>query len=128
MILLYITIGLFILYSFLIVYYSVAWNSIPVYAAPATPPGTPISIIIPARNEASNIGALLNAIEQQSYTRALIEIIVIDDHSTDQTADIVRQFPGVRLLQLKEDNINSYKKKRDRIGNRSGYRSGDHYN
>jgi len=36
---------------------------------------------------------------------------VVDDHSTDKTAAIVQQFAFVKLIQLKEDNINSYKKK-----------------
>lgn len=74
-------------------------------------PNTRFSIIIPARNEADNIGALLKSISNQTYPRDLFEVIVVDDHSTDQTAAIVSQFEGVRLVQLKEDRINSYKKK-----------------
>ena len=70
-----------------------------------------ISVIIPARNEEKNIGNLIRALERQTYSRHLFQIIVIDDHSTDKTAEIVLQFPGVKLLQLKENKINSYKKK-----------------
>lgn len=72
---------------------------------------TKISIIIPARNEEANIGKLLVALSNQSYPKELTEIIVVDDHSTDNTASIVQQFPFVTLIQLKEDAINSYKKK-----------------
>ncbi len=36
---------------------------------------------------------------------------MVDDHSTDKTAAIVQQFSFVKLIQLREDNINSYKKK-----------------
>jgi glycosyltransferase involved in cell wall biosynthesis len=59
----------------------------------------PISILIPARNEARSIGA---AIEAALATELVeVEIIVLDDHSEDQTAAIVRRYverdPRVRL-------------------------------
>lgn len=111
MILFYIIIALFILYSLLIVYYWLAWRSIHDYTPSNTSAQTTISVIIPARNEEKNIGVLLQGLQEQTYPARLFEIIVVDDHSTDNTAQIVGQFPAVKLLQLKEDNINSYKKK-----------------
>lgn len=111
MVLLYIVILLFTLYSGLIIYYWLAWRAIPVYVPAMASPQTKISVIIPARNEEDNIGQLLKALQEQTYPASLFEIIVVDDHSSDGTTRIVQQFPSVRLLQLKEDNINSYKKK-----------------
>lgn len=111
MILLYFIIPLFILYSLLIIYYWLSWRSIPDYTASASLRQTKISVIIPARNEEKNIGPLLQALLEQTYPSGLVEIIVVDDHSTDDTAGIVRQFPGVKLIPLQEDGINSYKKK-----------------
>lgn len=55
-------------------------------AAPA--PG--VSLLIPARNEAQSIGAALEAALANEGVD--FEVIVLDDHSTDQTAAIVRQF------------------------------------
>ncbi|HEX2935421.1 MAG TPA: glycosyltransferase family 2 protein [Bacteroidales bacterium] len=49
--------------------------------------GTLVSVLIPARNEANNIGNLMNDLKQQSF--ADIEILVFDDQSTDGTASIV---------------------------------------
>ena len=46
-----------------------------------------VSVLIPARNEATNIGALLRSIQNQSY--AHWEIIVYDDLSEDNTAEVV---------------------------------------
>lgn len=75
------------------------------------------SIIIPARNEENNIGKCISSILRQTYSSYLYEIIVIDDYSTDRTAEIVRSFSekNIRLLQLKDllsdQSINSYKKK-----------------
>ncbi|WP_166332402.1 glycosyltransferase family 2 protein [Sphingobacterium chungjuense] len=72
-----------------------------------------VSVLIAARNEEDNIGRTLDCLVAQSYPKDLLEVIVIDDHSTDRTAEIVRnyQHQGVRLLQLDEgDKLNSYKK------------------
>lgn len=59
-----------------------------------------VSCIIPAYNEASRIHAVLDAVIHHPL---LHEIIVIDDHSTDNTIDIVQPF-NVRLIPL-ADNL-----------------------
>lgn len=43
------------------------------------------SIVIPVRNEAFNIQNLLLDISIQGYSNKLFEVIVVDDHSTDDT-------------------------------------------
>lgn len=56
---------------------------------PATGSDLPrVSIIIPARNEAHNIGRCASSALASSY--ANLEVIVVDDHSTDDTGAIVR--------------------------------------
>ena len=67
--------------------------------------------MIAARNEQENIEQLLRSIERQSYHKDLYEVIVIDDHSTDNTVAIVKSFPFVKLVYHQFDHINSYKKK-----------------
>jgi cellulose synthase/poly-beta-1,6-N-acetylglucosamine synthase-like glycosyltransferase len=111
MLLLYISILFFICYSVLILYYWQSWKAIPDPVLSNEPPSISISVIIPARNEAGNIGQLLKTLQTQMYPEELIEIIVVDDHSTDKTAEVVLQFTGVKLLQLKEEGVNAYKKK-----------------
>ena len=49
-----------------------------------------VSILIPARNEEKNIGNLLKDIQNQDYTN--IEVIVFNDQSSDNTANIVQDF------------------------------------
>lgn len=107
----YAVIVLFLLYTVLIFYYHSSWNAIPAFVPDPGYPSIKISVIIAARNEEANIAAVLNSVTRQSYHGDLTEIIVVDDHSTDKTTEIVRQFPMVKLLQLTDDPGNSYKKK-----------------
>jgi glycosyltransferase involved in cell wall biosynthesis len=57
-----------------------------------------VSIIIPTFNGASRIGNCLDALLQQTAGRDA-EILVIDDGSSDNTADVVVRYSGVRLLK-----------------------------
>jgi len=54
-----------------------------------------LSIIIPARNEEQNLPTLLNSINAQ--TMKPCEIIVVNDASTDRTAEVAQQ-PGARVV------------------------------
>ncbi|MEO8768675.1 MAG: glycosyltransferase [Ferruginibacter sp.] len=113
------SIVLMVLYVALILYYSFAWYGIPEYddSTINSQRSTFITVIIPARNEAANIKACLETIARQTYPENLFEVLVIDDHSTDNTAEIVGSFPAknIKLISLKEyigdDQINSFKKK-----------------
>jgi len=49
-----------------------------------------VSILIPARDEEKNILTLLQSIQKQDYTN--FEVIVLDDHSSDQTYDLCADF------------------------------------
>ncbi|WOI55716.1 glycosyltransferase family 2 protein [Palleronia sp. LCG004] len=60
-----------------------------------------LSIVIPTRNEAQNIGPLIDEIAAIADL-GRVEIIVVDDGATDGTGDVVRgrmaSVPGLRLL------------------------------
>ncbi len=47
-----------------------------------------VSVLIAARNEAENIGNLLEALAKQNYPGDKFEIIIIDDNSSDATVEI----------------------------------------
>ena len=74
-------------------------------AAAALPePAPSLSVLIPARNESANIRGVLETLLAQDYPD--IEVIVADDSSEDDTADIVREVAEddsrVRLVSLGE--------------------------
>jgi cellulose synthase/poly-beta-1,6-N-acetylglucosamine synthase-like glycosyltransferase len=58
-----------------------------------------ISVVIPAFNEAAGIAATVRSMVASNYPGEL-EVIVVDDGSTDDTAGIVRRLrlPGVRVI------------------------------
>jgi poly-beta-1,6-N-acetyl-D-glucosamine synthase len=65
-----------------------------------------VSVIVPTRNEERNVDACLGALLNQSYDPKKVEVIVVDDHSTDRTTARAQQFSGsingpvVRVLFL----------------------------
>jgi glycosyltransferase involved in cell wall biosynthesis len=64
----------------------------------------PISIIIPAYNESAAIGGTLDEIRQIMAKYGLAgEIVVVDDGSSDGTADVVACQKDVRLLQHQQN-------------------------
>jgi cellulose synthase/poly-beta-1,6-N-acetylglucosamine synthase-like glycosyltransferase/peptidoglycan/xylan/chitin deacetylase (PgdA/CDA1 family) len=58
----------------------------------------PVTVIVPAYNEAAGIEAAVRSIAASTHP---VEIIVVDDGSTDDTADIVEALglPGVTLIR-----------------------------
>jgi cellulose synthase/poly-beta-1,6-N-acetylglucosamine synthase-like glycosyltransferase len=58
------------------------------------------SVVIPCRNEAHRLPALLQQFNEMSLSNPA-EIIVVDDHSDDNTIDIIRSYPNVRFVKLK---------------------------
>lgn len=111
--------SLLVVYSALLIYYRQSWMQIADFRFQIGEykPVTKISVIIPARNEAQTIGGCLQSIIDLSYPKEFFEIIVVDDHSVDATAEVVLTFnlPNIKLLSLQDfvsaDAINSYKKK-----------------
>ena len=56
-----------------------------------------VSIVIPAYNEERHLAASLDAIATQ--TSPVLEVIVVDNNSTDQTVAIAKRYPFVRVIR-----------------------------
>ena len=88
----YIAVLLLLGYGLLFQFYGSWWSSFRLFDAPAKPPVTRIAIIIPARNEEKNILACLQAVCTQDYPPGLLQVIVVDDQSTDRTFQLASNF------------------------------------
>ncbi len=62
-----------------------------------------LSIIIPAYNEENHLRACLEAIKEQTIKP--LEVIVVDNNSTDTTCDIAKDYSFVTLLHEKKQGL-----------------------
>lgn len=90
----YLTTSIFIvlcLYCIFALSILIGWFKLKTQAAQDEPKDfKSFSILIAARNESHNIDKLLQGIEQQNYPQEKYEIIIIDDHSEDDTVEKVK--------------------------------------
>lgn len=66
-----------------------------------------VSIIIPVRNRPDDIAACLQSLSGIDYPSEKVEILVVDDASTDDTPDVVSRFPVI-LIAIKEHRQASF--------------------
>lgn len=65
----------------------------------------PISVIIAARNEAHNLPRLLTSLAQLLPIDAAYEVIIVNDHSTDDSLDVLKNWDGqfgIRVLDFQQ--------------------------
>lgn len=65
-----------------------------------------VSVIICARNEEKNIDNILNCLCEQTYPKNLLQFIIVDDRSSDKTAEIIlsykEKFQNFAFVQITE--------------------------
>ena len=67
------------------------------------------SVLIAARNEEKNIGNLLKSLYNQTFSKELFEVIIIDDHSNDGTISVIENF----LKEHKDINLKFFKAEKE---------------
>ncbi len=82
-------IGLALLYAMTIVLFLIGLRQ---KHQPVNSTQPPVTVVVAARNEEKNLGTLLGDLCSQSWPRERLQIIVVDDGSTDRTAEIIRAF------------------------------------
>ena len=68
----------------------------------------PVSIVMPCYNEADSIGKAIESLLSLNYPKNMLEIIIVDDKSTDNSAEIIKQYTrkynNVRLIINKHNS------------------------
>jgi cellulose synthase/poly-beta-1,6-N-acetylglucosamine synthase-like glycosyltransferase len=105
--------ALLLFYAGYLFYCSIHWTRL----TPQNPQPTAfpkVSVIIPARNEALHITTCIRAVLNQNYPQDKMELIVINDHSEDNTVTLAQKaaqgHPNFRLLHLETQMGVAYKK------------------
>jgi glycosyltransferase involved in cell wall biosynthesis len=73
-----------------------------------------VSVIIPCYNQAHYLGETIESVLNQTHQN--FEIVVVDDGSTDNTAEVASSFPQVKLLQQENQG-------RPAVGRNNGFRA-----
>jgi cellulose synthase/poly-beta-1,6-N-acetylglucosamine synthase-like glycosyltransferase len=106
--------GLTFAYVAVVFSFIIGWRRLKSFVPTGQFKALQVSIIVAARNEETQIAKTIDDLLAQDYDPSLMEIIFIDDHSTDSTGKIISSYPDsrIRLITLNEPaTINSYKKK-----------------
>ena len=98
-----------LVYAALIFFYFYHWRQTNDFSG-TTPASATISVIVAARNEEKNIARLLKSLSEQTYPQELFEVIVVDDFSTDETAETVKLFltHRIHLIQPEIEPVKSF--------------------
>lgn len=82
-----------VVYTIVILLFRIAWKR--AGRLPEATESLPhISLVVPFRNEAANLPALLTALHNQDYPSNCIEVILVDDHSVDASARVITDYIG----------------------------------
>ncbi|MFZ4549998.1 MAG: glycosyltransferase, partial [Bacteroidales bacterium] len=99
----------FFSYAVLIIAITLGWWKLKVYKDKSLAHNTKVSILVAVRNESENIGVLIKSLSNQNYPASLFEVIFIDDHSTDETADLInkqiRDLTNFKLVSLQDGQL-----------------------
>lgn len=58
-----------------------------------------VSVVIPVHDDSVRLATCLRALREQTYPRGAVEIVVVDNNSTEDIAAVVRHDPGVVLVR-----------------------------
>ncbi|MBN2616081.1 MAG: glycosyltransferase [Bacteroidales bacterium] len=81
-----------LIYLLVLLVFTTGWYRLKPFTASLRHFSTKISVVVAFRNERMSLQNLLNSLCQQTYSKELLEIILVDDHSEDESVSIVNQF------------------------------------
>lgn len=118
--LLFLTCILFILYFVGLVLMRNIFHRLITHTPPLKTAAIKLSIVIPFRNEASNLPSLLTSISLLDYPKSDFEILFVDDHSGDDSVPLIQDFitnhPTLKVHLLRSSVMHQGKKSNVRRG------------
>ncbi len=100
----YILIGFNIIFLFSIIFYLMLFLNNPSVGSAKPPKSFPsVSIVVPVYNSINTIENCIKSLKKLKYPKK-IEIIVVDDGSTDGTREYLKKMRGIKLVLLKKNS------------------------
>ncbi len=78
-------------YSFIILMFFIGWIKLKMFAFKQIANPISVGVVVACRNEENNISSLIESLTRQTYPKDKTEIIIVDDHSDDDTFNIVNE-------------------------------------
>jgi glycosyltransferase involved in cell wall biosynthesis len=104
---------IFAAYSIIILSYWFAWKSCLDFQYSAENGNVFVSVVIAYKDEEATIGELLNDLKSQNYNKDFFEIILVNDHSTDNSLNICKSFQQqIKNLSITNIPENCFGKKK----------------
>ena len=93
------------LYAFLILKYTFGWHALRSVSNQNFSPK--VSVIIAIRNEEDKIVPLINHLSLQIYDKDKLEFILVDDHSNDNTLNLLKQYAteNMKVINMPDGNF-----------------------
>ncbi|ARV16171.1 glycosyltransferase family 2 protein [Polaribacter sp. SA4-12] len=92
---------IFTFYAILIVSLTIGFKKVDEFNEILENNSTSFSVVIPFRNEAKNLPLLLESITELNYPKELVEFILVDDDSSDNSVEIIKKCQVERSRNLK---------------------------
>ena len=81
-----------ICYVLIILTFTIGWFRIKYFKGSTVGELPNISLVIAVRNEQNNIEKLLGVLTKQNFPKRRLEIVIVNDHSEDETVEVIRRF------------------------------------
>ncbi len=96
------------IYFIVILLFAIGWKKLRIPLKIETNKHIPVSIVVACRNEEKNISSLLDSLLNQKYVKNQTEIIIVDDHSSDNSINIIEKYVAkynfIKLFRLTDNN------------------------
>jgi cellulose synthase/poly-beta-1,6-N-acetylglucosamine synthase-like glycosyltransferase len=103
----YIIFSISVIYLIVIILFAIGWYKLSAPRETEVFETVSVSVVIACRNEEKNVSALLDSILNQNYPKNKTEIIIVDDHSSDNSIKIIEKYTAetdyLKLFRLPDN-------------------------
>lgn len=104
----WILVFIFTFYAILIISLTIGFKNVDEFDEISKNNSTSFSVVIPFRNEAKNLPSLLASISKINYSNKLVEFILVDDASSDNSVEIINNFLSAIPNEISKNKLNPH--------------------